>query len=76
MSNDSKEANTEYVYKAFISYRHKPLDKGVAKKIHFALEHYLIPRELRDKNTGKRLGKVFRDQELELIFQTSNRNDM
>ena len=36
----------------------------------------MIPRELRDKNTGKRLGKVFRDEELELIFQTSNRNDI
>ncbi|SCY64127.1 MTH538 TIR-like domain [Lachnospiraceae bacterium XBB2008] len=50
-------------YKAFISYRHKPIDKEVAQKIHFALEHYKIPKELKGKGAGNRLGKVFRDEE-------------
>lgn len=49
-------------YIAFISYRHKPLDKGVAVKLHQAIEHYVIPRGLR-KDGRKNLGKVFRDQD-------------
>ncbi|MBR2844836.1 MAG: TIR domain-containing protein [Solobacterium sp.] len=49
-------------YIAFISYRHKPLDKSVAVKLHQAIEHYVIPRGLR-KDGRKNLGKVFRDQD-------------
>ncbi len=49
-------------YIAFISYRHKPLDKSVAVKLHQAIEHYVIPRGLR-KDGKKNLGKVFRDQD-------------
>ena len=63
MNETSVEKTTEYVYKAFISYRHKPIDKEVAQKIHFALEHYKIPNELRKKGVSNRLGKVFRDEE-------------
>ena len=49
-------------YKAFISYRHLPLDMNVAIKMHRRIEHYTIPRELR-KNGEKKLGYVFRDQD-------------
>ncbi|MCR4606535.1 MAG: TIR domain-containing protein [Oscillospiraceae bacterium] len=49
-------------YKAFISYRHLPLDMNVAIKMHRRIEHYTIPRELR-KNREKKLGYVFRDQD-------------
>lgn len=49
-------------YKAFISYRHLPLDKTFAKKLHRRIEHYVIPRALR-KNGVKKLGYVFRDQD-------------
>ncbi|MCR5498837.1 MAG: TIR domain-containing protein [Acetatifactor sp.] len=55
-----KHAPREYV--AFISYRHTELDKKVAKKIHYMVEHYIIPKELR-KDGNKKLGKVFRDEE-------------
>ena len=49
-------------YKAFISYRHRPLDMQVAKMIHSRIEHYRIPKALR-KDGKKKLGIVFRDQE-------------
>ena len=49
-------------YAAFISYRHRPLDIAVAKKIHRSIERYTIPKDLR-KNGEKRLGLVFRDRE-------------
>ncbi|MBR2739894.1 MAG: TIR domain-containing protein [Oscillospiraceae bacterium] len=49
-------------YKAFISYRHLPLDLKVAKKLHRTIEHYVIPRYLR-KDGNKRIGYVFRDQD-------------
>ena len=53
----------EYKYDAFISYRHLPLDKAVAKKLHTELETYHIPKSVA-KATGKaKMGKVFRDEE-------------
>ncbi len=50
-------------YVAFISYRHTELDKKVAKKVHYMVEHYVIPKELRGKDGKKKLGHVFRDEE-------------
>ena len=49
-------------YKAFISYRHLPLEASVAKKMHRRIEHYIVPKELR-KGGEKKLGLVFRDQD-------------
>lgn len=49
-------------YKAFISYRHLPLEIEFAKKLHRRIEHYIIPKELR-KDGRKKLGYVFRDQD-------------
>ncbi len=49
-------------YKAFISYRHRPLDLQTAKRIHRRIEHYIIPKALR-KDGKKKLGYVFRDQD-------------
>ena len=53
---------TERNYKAFISYRHRPLDMAVAKKLHKRIERYVIPKDLR-KDGEKKLGLVFRDQD-------------
>ena len=50
-------------YVAFISYRHTELDKKIAKKVHYMVEHYVIPKELRGPDGNKHLGKVFRDEE-------------
>lgn len=49
-------------YKAFISYRHLPLEMDVAKKLHRRIERFLIPRTLR-RNGEKHPGTVFRDQD-------------
>jgi len=37
-------------YNAFISYRHHPDDIRVATEIHRSLEHFRIPKALRNKN--------------------------
>ena len=49
-------------YKAFISYRHLPLEMEVAKNLHRRIERYVIPKALR-KDGQKKLGLVFRDQD-------------
>lgn len=49
-------------YIAFISYRHMPLDKEIADKVHKMIERYVIPKELR-RNGQKHMGIAFRDQE-------------
>ena len=53
----------EYQYDAFISYRHLPLDKAVAKKLHTELETYHIPQSVAKATGKKKMGKVFRDEE-------------
>ena len=53
----------EYQYDAFISYRHLPLDKAVAKKLHTELETYHIPQSVSKATGKKKMGKVFRDEE-------------
>ncbi|MDR1605156.1 MAG: TIR domain-containing protein [Gracilibacteraceae bacterium] len=54
---------SETGYAAFISYRHKPLDTGVAKAVHRQIEAYRVPPHIAKTSGRKRLGKVFRDQE-------------
>lgn len=58
--DEKKKTAREYV--AFISYRHKDLDKYVARKVHTLIERYVVPKELRAQH-GKKLGLVFRDEE-------------
>ncbi len=53
----------ERSYAAFISYRHKPLDKEAAERIQKKIENYVVPKELREKAGGKKLGLVFRDED-------------
>ncbi|MTV50833.1 TIR domain-containing protein [Heliobacillus mobilis] len=53
----------EYIYDAFISYRHTDLDIEVAKKLHRLLENYRIPRSIAKQTGVKRIKRVFRDQE-------------
>lgn len=57
-----EEKTSERRYKAFISYRHRPLDMAYAKKLHRRIERYRIPKDLR-KDGEKKLGLVFRDQD-------------
>ncbi|MBQ6222287.1 MAG: PQQ-binding-like beta-propeller repeat protein [Solobacterium sp.] len=53
----------ERSYIAFISYRHKPLDKQAAEMIQKKIEHFKVPEEYREAAGGKSLGKVFRDED-------------
>ena len=58
------EQTEERSYIAFISYRHLPLDKKVAELIQQKIEHFVVPKEYRDRTGGKdRLGLVFRDED-------------
>ena len=61
-TNNTDTRSPERKYKAFISYRHKPLDSEYADKLHKRIERYVIPRDLR-KGGEKKLGLVFRDLE-------------
>lgn len=53
----------EYSYIAFISYRHLPLDMQAARKIQKKIENYIIPKDYRRQFGGKKLGRVFRDND-------------
>lgn len=74
------EENREWVYDAFISYRHAEPDAFVAGAIHKYLESYKLPGNLKKDKASKgeklkreKIHKVFRDAE-ELPL-TSNLND-
>ncbi len=54
---------TDYIYEAFISYRHQDADRAVAKRLQRYLEGFRIPRQLATGRTDKRLGKLFRDED-------------
>ncbi len=56
-------ASQERSYIAFISYRHKSLDKQAAEMIQRSIERYTVPREFRERSGGRRLGMVFRDED-------------
>lgn len=53
----------EYLYDAFISYRHTPLDSWVAALLHKKLESYKLPRKMQDQLGRKGINRVFRDRE-------------
>ena len=57
------EPDRDYLYEAFISYRHTPHDQRVARRIQRAIEGRTIPKGLRDIAGRKRLGKCFRDED-------------
>lgn len=47
-------------YAAFISYSHA--DEAIAKKLHRRLETYKLPPKLRQDDSDKRIGTIFRDR--------------
>ena len=62
MAGLSKEEKEE-IYDAFISYRHEPLDSYVAEQLHKMLEHYRIPRQIREISGKNKISRIFRDKE-------------
>ena len=66
----------DYVYEAFISYRHLPHDHQVAVRLQRSLEGFRIPKALRKDPAKKRLGKLFRDEdELPIASSLPNQID-
>ncbi len=55
--------DSEFLYSAFISYRHIPRDMEIARKLHSALETYRVPGNLVKKGFAPRISRVFRDRE-------------
>lgn len=53
----------KFKFRAFISYKHTPLDSAVAGKLQKTLEHYHIPREIQKKTGNEKVGRIFRDEE-------------
>ena len=53
----------ERSYIAFISYRHQPLDQEAAARVQKRIENYIVPKELREKTGGRKLGLCFRDED-------------
>lgn len=62
-------------YNAFISYSHNERDTYIAKKLHFMLEHYRIPRKIRSASGKAHITRVFRDQE-ELTLSSDLTDDI
>ncbi len=60
---DSGMTDNVRKFKAFISYRHKPLDKEAAERVQKSIERYTVPKELRELAGGNKLGRVFRDED-------------
>ena len=63
MPTETQENTAERSYVAFISYRHKELDREAAVRIQKKIENYVVPKEYRDKVGGKKLGVCFRDED-------------
>ncbi len=53
----------DYTYEAFISYRHLPHDTEVATQIQRRVEGFKIPKDLDGPHAGKKLGRLFRDED-------------
>ena len=58
-----RTANEERNYAAFISYRHRPVDREAAVAVQKKIEHFNVPAQYRDKTGGSRIGYCFRDED-------------
>ena len=56
-------AENTFKYDFFISYRHGDPDTQIAQYLQRALEHYKIPKEIREKSGKQKISRVFRDNE-------------
>lgn len=52
-----------YEYAAFVSYRHLPHDSSVAMRLQRFVEGFTVPKGLRKGGFGKKVGKLFRDED-------------
>jgi hypothetical protein len=63
MSDDPKAGEQEFLYDAFISYRHVERDRKWAEWLISALESYHVPKTLQERGLPPRLRKIFRDED-------------
>lgn len=61
MRNLNESSEPAPKLRAFISYRHCPLDIAVAKDVQRRLEHYRIPGAVRKMTGVRKIGRIFRD---------------
>ncbi len=59
----SVNANSNYQYDAFISYRHSEIDKFIAKELHKQLETFKVPGKIAKKCGKKKINRIFRDKD-------------
>ena len=53
----------EYLYDAFISYRHSDINNTLAKALQRRLENYNIPAAVKKQSGRKRMGRIFLDRD-------------
>jgi hypothetical protein len=63
MSDDGKSGDQEFLYDAFISYRHVDRDRQWAEWLITSLETFQVPKTLQAKGFPPRLRKIFRDED-------------
>lgn len=56
-------SDSNFMYDAFISYRHTPADSAVAGRVHRLLETYRVPAALVRQGVPHQVKRVFRDRE-------------
>ena len=54
--------NKRFKYDFFISYKHGKLDSEIASYLQQQLEHYKVPKDIRQKSKKDRISRVFRDE--------------
>ncbi len=65
----------DYLYDAFISYRHLPIDSWAAEKVLKTLESYKLPKALAKKLGKKGIARIFQDKE-ELVTSGDLANEL
>lgn len=60
---DIRRSSETFIYDFLISYRHGDPDSWVAQYLQNVLEHYRIPKEIREKTGKQKIRRVFRDNE-------------
>ena len=63
MTGSVEQHDDEFLYDAFISYRHVERDRKWAEWLIDALERYCVPRALQEQGLPPRLRKIFRDED-------------
>jgi len=63
MADDAGSAKEQFLYDAFISYRHVDRDRKWAEWLIAALEGYRVPKALQKRGFPRRLRKIFRDED-------------